>query len=209
MLDSLVIEPGAFSVMDRAYLDFARLSKINQQRGYFVIRPKKGIIFKRSCSRVVDKNTGLRCDQTVRPLGYVSSRKYTDELRLIKYVDLKSGKHLAFLTNNFHLPALTICQMYKERWQIEVFFKWIKQNLRIKTFYGNSLNAVETQIWIAISSYLLVAIVKKVLKIEAPLYRILQFLSVCLFEEKPILQAFCDLDGAAENTFSDKQLILL
>jgi hypothetical protein len=208
MLDSILIEPGAFYIMDRAYLDCARLSKINRSRGYFVVRPKKGIFFQRIYSRSVDKNIGLRSDQTVRFLGKVSRAKYSDQLRLIRYVDLKKQKRLAFLTNNFSLPAFTICQLYKERWQIEVFFKWIKQNLRIKTFYGNSLNAVETQIWIAISSYLLVAIVKKSLKIDAPLYRILQFLSVSLFEEKPIFQAFYALEQQIDAPIPTNQLSL-
>lgn len=190
MMDNLSIEPGAFYIMDRAYVDFARLYRMHQQRAYFVVRPKVDILFRRQYSSPIEKDTGVRSDQVVKLFGRVASKKYHDQLRLIKYVDAATQKRLQFLTNNFTLPAIVICDLYKQRWQIEVFFKWIKQNLRIKTFYGNSQNAVETQIWIAICTYLLVAIAKKKLCIEAPLYKILQFLGVSLFEKTPLLHVF-------------------
>jgi len=190
MLDNILIEPGAFYVMDKAYIDFARLYNIDQARAYFVTRSKKNLRFRRQYSRPVDKESGVRADQTIKLVGRVASGKYPNQLRRIRYFNEQNKIRLTFLTNNFNLSAETIADLYKARWQIEVFFKWIKQNLRITSFYGTSFNAVRTQIWIAISTYLLVAIVKKQLNIKTPLYQILQFLSLSLFDETPILRAF-------------------
>ncbi len=178
ILDRLVVEPGAVYIMDRGYLDFARLFVMNRSLAFFVTRAKKRFDFRRVYSSTVDKSTGVQCDQTVLLNGYKSSKDYPEKLRRIRYFDEESQKRLVFLTNNFDLPALTIAELYRSRWQVELFFKWIKQHLRIKKFYGTSENAVKTQIWIAISVYVLVAIVKKRLGIEASLYTILQILSV-------------------------------
>lgn len=188
MLDQIIIEPGAFYVMDKAYIDFARLYRINQQRAYFVTRSKANVAFKRQYSRTVNKEVGLRCDQVVKLSGRIASKKYIDQIRRIRFAT--EEKTLTFLTNNFDADAYTITELYKARWNIEVFFKWIKQHLRITKFYGNSLNAIETQIWIAVATYLMIAIAKKELNSKIPLYTILQFLSLLLFEEMPILQAF-------------------
>ena len=191
-LDIIVPEPGAFYVMDRGYIDFARLYAINTASAFFVIRAKRNLKFRRRYSHPVDKREGLRSDQTVA-LTYIGSKKaYPDPLRRISYFDEEGEKRFVFLTNNFYLHALTVARLYKERWQIAVFFKWIKHNLRIKSFYGTSINAVKTQIWIAISVYVLVAIVRKELKLDKSLYTILQILSVTLFEKTPILRAFSD-----------------
>lgn len=188
-LDSLAVEAGAIYVMDRGYVDFARLYRFETALAFFVTRAKKGLRFRRVASRRVDKTTGLRCDQTIRLTGAATAVDYPQCLRRIKYVDPQSGKRLVFLTNNFQLEALTIAQLYKHRWQVELFFKWIKQRLRIKTFYGTSENAVKTQIWIAISVYVLVAIVKKELGSERSMTEILHILSLNLFEKTPILTA--------------------
>ena len=188
ILDELPIEPGAFYIMDKAYLDFARLYHLHQQSAFFLLRAKKNLDAKRRESRVIDKTTGLRSDQTIVLAGIKSSQSYCEPLRKIRYFDVETDKQFVFLTNNFVLPALTIAQLYKYRWQIELFFKWIKQHLRIKTFYGTSPGAVRTQVWIAISVYVLVAIVKKELKIERSLSEILQILSVNPFEKTPVLQ---------------------
>jgi hypothetical protein len=161
ILDELVLEPGAFYLMDRGYIDFARLYTFTQQMAFFVIRAKCNLDYARRAYRKVDKATGLRCDQTIVLSGPKSSRLYPQPLRRISYIDAETGKRLTFLTNNFQLPALTIPQLYKRRWQVELFFKWIKQHLRIKAFYGTSVNAVKTQIWIAISVYVVVAILKR------------------------------------------------
>jgi hypothetical protein len=194
ILDELIPEFGAIYVMDRGYLDFARLYAINQFPAFFVVRSKHNTRFRRIYSRPIDKSTGLRCDQTVAFTGFYSKKDYPEKLRRIKFFDTEKKKTLNFLTNNFTLPALTIAELYRYRWQIELFFKWIKQHLRIKAFYGTSMNAVKTQIWIAISVYVLVAIVKKKLNLERSLYTILQILSITLFEKMPILQVFQHFD---------------
>jgi transposase len=188
ILDELIPEPGSFYIMDRGYLDFARLYYLQQYSSFFVIRAKSNLQFRRLYSHPIDKSTGIKCDQTILLTGFYPSKDYPDKLRRVKYYDNVNDKNLTFLTNNFILPALTIAKLYKSRWQIELFFKWIKQHLRIKSFYGTSENAVKTQIWIAISIYVLVAIVKKQLKIAMPLYTFLQILSVSVFEQVHILQ---------------------
>ena len=194
ILDILVAEPGSFYIMDRGYVDFARLYSWHLCGAFFVIRAKKNLKFRRLYSRKVDKSTGLRCDQTIVLTGYYQSRDYPEKLRRICFFDAKNNLRLTFLTNNFSLPALTIAQLYKSRWQVELFFKWIKQHLRIKSFFGTSKNAVKTQVWIAISIYVLVAIIKKRLDIQHSLYTILQVLSVTVFEKAPILQVLSDFN---------------
>lgn len=194
ILDQLIIEAGSFYIMDRGYLDFDRLYQLHQDSAFFVIRAKKNLKFKRLYTHCIDKKTGLRCDQTIALANYQVSKDYPDKLRRIKYFDKETDKSLCFLTNNFKLSALTITKLYKCRWQVELFFKWIKQHLRIKKFFGTSENAVKTQIWIAISIYVLVAIMKKRLKMKESLYTILQVLSMTIFEKMPIPQLFAD-DG--------------
>jgi len=188
VLDLMTPEPGSFTIMDRGFLDFARLYRLTQAGAFFVIRPKSNTLFKRVYSRPVDKTAGLRCDQTVRLTGVKSSDDYPQYLRYVVFYDEKTDKRLGFFTNNFELSALVIAQLYKCRWQVELFFKWIKQHLHIKKFFGENENAVKTQIWIAISVYVLVAIVKKRLGVEASLYTILQILSLTLFEKTPLDQ---------------------
>ena len=188
ILDELIPEPGSFYIMDRGYLDFSRLYYFQQYSSFFVIRAKSNLQFRRLYSHPIDKSTGIKCDQTILLTGFYPSKDYPDKLRRVKYYDNVNDRNLTFLTNNFILPALTIAKLYKSRWQIELFFKWIKQHLRIKSFYGTSENAVKTQIWIAISIYVLVAIIKKQLKIAIPLYTFLQILSVSVFEQVHILQ---------------------
>ena len=183
VLDHLPLEPGAFYVMDRAYVDFERLHRFEVQKAFFVTRSKKNMDYSRRSSRNVDKTTGLRSDQTIVLRGTKTSLLYPEPLRRVTFYDAESDRRFAFLTNNFTLPALTIAQLYRCRWQVELFFKWIKQNLRIKAFYGHTENAVKTQIWIAISIYVLVAIIKKELQIDRSLSDILQILSVTLFEK--------------------------
>ena len=190
VLDILVIEPGAIYVMDRGYLDFARLYRLHRAQAFFVTRSKSNTQLRRVYSAAVDRSTGILCDQTVALTGVTSRKDYPEHLRRIRFKDPETGKTLVFLTNNFTLPAATICALYKARWQVELFFKWIKQHLRIKKFYGNSENAVKSQIWIAVSVYVLVAIVKKRLNLDASLYTLLQILSVTLFEKMPLQQAF-------------------
>jgi len=194
ILDVLVPEPGNFYIMDRGYLDFDRLYNFTQLLSFFVTRAKKNTKFRRLYSHPVDRNTGLICDQTIRLVTYHSQKDYPAKLRRIKYFDSERAKHLVFLTNNFLLPALTIADLYKCRGQVELFFKWIKQHLRIKAFYGTSENAVKTQIWIAISAYVLVAFIRKRLHLELNLYTILQILSVTLFEKAPLNQLFENFD---------------
>jgi len=208
VLDLLVPEAGAFYVMDRGYLDFARLFTLHQAKAFFVIRAKSNLQFRRRYSHPVDRTTGLICDQTVVLSGFYPSRRYPEPLRRIRYTDPDTGKRFVFLTNHFDLPALTIAQLYKARWRIELFFKWIKQHLRIKAFYGTSPNAVKTQIWIAITTYLLVAILKKELGLEHDLYTILQVLSVSLFEKTPLLQAFSGPYSITESDPFANQLSL-
>ena len=188
ILDKLVLESGAIYIMDRGYLDFARLYCFTQNLSTFITRAKSNMDYHRLYYRKVEKTTGLRCDQTIRLNGFYASQDYPAVLRRISYFDIETKTRFVFLTNNFTLPALTIAQLYKCRWQIEIFFKWIKRYLRIKTFFGTTENAVKTQIWIAISIYVLVAIVKKELKIELSLGEILQILSIVLFEKVPITQ---------------------
>ena len=188
VLDLLVPEPGAFYVMDRAYLDFKRLHDLHQSLCFFVLRTKTNTKYRRTVSHKVDRSTGLICDQTIKLTGQNSIRDFPESLRRIKYRDEKRNKTLTFITNNFSLPAMTIAELYRSRWHVELFFKWIKQHLRIKSFYGLSENAVKSQIWIAVSVYVLVAIIKKRLDLEASLYTILQTLSLTLFEKIPLNQ---------------------
>ena len=188
VLDELTPEPGAFYVMDRGYIDFARLHQLSQAAAFFVVRGRDNFRFRRLYSHPIDRTTGLICDQTVLATGVRTAASYPDKLRRIKYRDPETGQRLTFLSNNLTLPPLTIAALYKCRWQVELFFKWIKQHLRIKRFFGNSENAVKTQLWIAISVYVLIAIIKKRLDIDASLYTILQVLSVTAFEKTPLLQ---------------------
>jgi Domain of unknown function (DUF4372)/Transposase DDE domain len=208
ILDFLPIEPGAFYIMDRGYLDYARLHGVSKAAGFFVTRLKSNSKCRRIYSHHVDHSTGLRYDQTIMLTGFYALKDYPDKLRRIKYYDAENKKTLIFLTNNFSLSALTIAQLYRCRWQVELFFKWIKQNLRIKNFYGTSENAVKTQIWIAVSVYVLVAILKKQLNIPASLYTILQILSVSVFERIPVLQLLTETTAQLEITDSQNQLNL-
>ena len=208
ILDQLVFEPGAIYVMDRAYVDFGRLYRITLASAFFVTRAKKNMVFKRLYSQRVDKSTGVRSDQIITLGGFYSNKGYPDKLRRIHFYDAAANKRLVFLTNNFILPSATIAQLYRSRWHVELFFKWIKQHLRIKAFYGTTENALKTQIWIAISVYLLVAIVKKRLRLSGSLYRILQILSVSIFEKTPLLQALSDIDFKDQILESCNQLNL-
>ena len=208
MLDEIVPEPGAFYVMDRGYIDFERLYVFSLSAAFFVVRTKKNVLLQRRYSHAVDKSTGVRSDHTVVLTAINSIKVYPDALRRVSYVDPETNKRFRFLTNNFVLPALTITRIYKSRWQVELFFKWIKQHLPIKAFYGLSENAVKTQIWIAVSVYVLVAIVRKRLRLDASLYQILQILSLSLFEKMPILQALQPSDSEPEFPDPGKQLIL-
>ena len=191
-LDDLVLEPGAFYIMDRGYIDFARLFAFNRASAFFVIRSCRNLDYRRLASRSIDKSTGLRSDQTIVLRGPRSSQRYSEPLRRVSFFDDEARVRYVFLTNNLNLDALTIAQLYKCRWQVELFFKWIKQNLRIKAFYGTSENAVKTQIWIAISVYVLVAIMKKRLGLDMSLYTMLQILSLTLFEKTPMIQVLID-----------------
>jgi hypothetical protein len=208
MLDQILPEAGAFYVMDRGYIDFKRLYVFTLSAAFFVVRTKKNVLLQRRYSRTVDKSTGVRSDQTVILTASGSAKVYPAALRRVSYYDAQTDKRLKFLTNNFALPALTIAQIYKSRWQVELFFKWIKQHLRIKTFFGTSENAVKTQIWIAVSVYVLVAIIRKQLGLESSLYQILQIFSVTLFEKVPILQAFQASESQSDLTHPGNQLIL-
>jgi transposase len=190
ILDHIVPEAGAFYVMDRGYLHYRRLYRLTQNGAFFITRPRKKFRFKRIRSHPVDKTTGVLCDQTVSPIWFYSAKGYPEHLRRIRYFDAQRNKRLAFLTNNFTLPPQIIAELYRRRWQVELFFKWIKQHLRIKAFYGTSANAVKLQVWIAICTYLLVAILRKRLNLNQNLHTILQILSVSLFEKMPINQAF-------------------
>jgi hypothetical protein len=208
ILDQLSFEAGAFYVMDRGYLDFARLYKLHLASAFFVTRAKKRFDFQRRYSQPVNRATGVICDQIVTLVNPVPRKGYPEKLRRIRYLDVQTQKRLVFLTNNFSLPPLTIAQLYRSRWQVELFFKWIKQHLRIKKFYGTSLNALKTQIWIAISVYVLMAIVKKELQLEGSLYRMLQICSVSIFEKTPILQALSISEDQSTLDHLRKQLIL-
>lgn len=201
LLDIFTPEAGAIYIMDRGYVDFARLYRINQALAFFVIRGKKDLSYKRVCSHDVDATTNICSDQTIKLKDSNSAKNYPESFRRIRYFDEKQKRYFVFLTNNFSLPAKTIADLYRCRWQVELFFKWIKQHLRIKAFYGTSSNAVKTQIWIAISVYVLVAIVRKQLKLEKNLYAILQVLSITLFEKTPILSA---LQGG-DDPFNDRE----
>lgn len=208
ILDEILPEAGAFYVMDRGYVDFERLYVFTLSAAFFVVRTKSNIVLQRRYSHPVDTTTGVRADQTVILTSIGSAKAYPDALRRVSYLDVETGKRFKFLTNNFALPALTVALIYKARWQVELFFKWIKQHLRIKSFYGTSENAVKTQIWIAVSVYVLVAIARKRLGLEISLYQILQILSVTLFEKTPILQALHPPDSQNDLLDSAKQLIL-
>ena len=208
ILDVLTTEPGSFYIMDRGYLDFERLHRIKENLGYFIIKAKKNMKFRRLYSQKVDKSTGLRCDQTILMSGYYTHKNYPDKLRRVKYYDKISNKSFVFLTNNFTISALTVAELYHNRWKIEIFFKWIKQHLKIKAFYGTTQNAVKTQIWIAISVYVLVAVIKKRLNIDLSLYTILQILSVSLFEKVSILQLLTNSSDANLQPENPNQLFL-
>ena len=208
ILDVLTFEPGALYVMDRGYVDFKRLHAIQDASAFFVTRAKRNFRCRRLYSHPVDKTTGVQCDQTIVLTGFYARKHYPEKLRRIRYVDPETGKRFVFLTNNHVLPALVIAQIYRARWQVELFFKWIKQHLRIKAFYGTSENAVKTQIWIAIGVYVLVAIVKKRLNLPQSLYSILQILSVTLSEKTPILQLLSSSRGVENDDDAPKQLIL-
>ncbi len=207
-LDNLMIEAGSVYILDRGYIDFKRLYYFVTSLAFFIIRAKKGLAYKRVYSNSVDKKTGVRSDQIIKLTSKKSAKNYPDKLRRIKYYDLEKNRYLIFLTNNFSIPAKTIADLYKSRWQVELFFKWIKQHLKIKSFFGTSRNAVYTQIWIAISAYVLVAIVKKRLKIDKSLYSILQFLSIALFHKIPIFTALNDIEETQNHAINHKQLNL-
>ena len=209
ILDVIVPEAGAMYIMDRGYMDFARLHRLTQSAAFFVIRAKSGLKWRRVVSQPVDKTTGVQCDQTIMLAAASSLARYPDQLRRVRYRDRDTGKLLVFFTNNFILPARTIADLYRCRWQIELFFKWIKQNLRIKSFFGFSANAVRTQIWIAVAVYVLVAILKKRLHLNASLYTILQSLSVTLFEKIPMHQLLKNLPPSDGHDLASKQLNLL
>jgi IS4 transposase len=208
VLDVLISEPGSIYVLDRGYVDFARLYGLTQNLAFFVVRSKENLQFRRLYSRPVDKSTGVQCDQTILVTGPLTSRLYPEKLRRVRYVDSTNQNRFAFLSNNFLLPALTITQLYKCRWQVELFFKWIKQHLRIKAFFGTTENAVRTQVWIAISVYVLVAILKKQLNLHLRLYNILQILSVTPFEKTPILQVLTEFPGMIPEPEVSNQLRL-
>jgi len=208
VLDILPVEAGAFYVMDRGYLDFARLYNMHQAGAFFVTRTKRGMDARRVYSAPTQRDTGVICDQSIAMNGFYIAKDYPELLRRIRFKDPETGKTLVFLTNNTMLPALTIAALYKNRWQVELFFKWIKQHLRIKRFLGTSENAVKTQIWCAVSTYVLIAIIKKELKLDASLYTLLQILSVSVFEKTPILWAFRPEDHGMAQPTNDKQLNL-
>lgn len=208
ILDELLTEIGAFYVIDKGYIDFERLYKLNLNSAFFVTRAKSNFQFKRIYSHKVDKSLGLICDQSIHLTGFYPAKDYPEKLRRIKYFDSENNRRLIFITNNFCLPAITIANLFKQRWQIELFFKWIKQNLKIKSFYGNSANAVKTQVCIAISVYVLLAIIKKKLKIEHSLYTFLQLVSISIFEKTPIISMFSDDDFTNEIELDPNQLSL-
>ena len=208
ILDELLLEAGAFYIMDRGYLDLGRLYTFHQCLAFFVTRAKGNFQFRRLYSHPIDKSTGLRCDQTIVLTGFYASQDYPEKLRRVCYEDKETAQNLVFLTNCFTLPAITIAQLYKCRWQVELFFKWIKQHLRIKAFFGTTKNAVKTQIWIAISVYVLVDIIKKQLNLDLSLYTILQILSVTLFEKVSILQVLTEAGYKTDGADSCNQLML-
>jgi hypothetical protein len=208
VLDQIAFDAGSFYVMDRGYIDFARLHGLHQAQAFFVTQAKSNLQYRRVYSRPVDKASGLRCDQTIRLSGIKAAKDYPVPLRRVKFYDAEHDKLLVFLTNNFDLPALTIAQLYRCRWQVELFFKWIKQHLRIKAYFGTSENAVKTQVWIALSTYVLVAIVKKRFHAKASLYTILQVLSLTLFEKTSLLQLVGEPENMIDPMTSDNQLNL-
>jgi IS4 transposase len=208
VMDEIMYEAGAIYVFDRGYIDFERLYKIEQSKAYFVIRAKENLVFQRIYSKPVDRTTGIRCDQIIKLKIVNSLAGYPEKIRRVKYYDKEKNKRYVYLTNNMELPPMTIANLYKERWKIELFFKWIKQHLRIKIFYGTSSNAVNTQIWIAVSIYLIVAIMKQKLQLKQSLYTILQILSITLFEKMPIRQAFHQIDYKTNLNNVANQLIL-
>lgn len=208
ILDQIDFEPGAFYIIDKGYYDFERLYKINQAKAFFVIRAKKNLKFERMYSRPIDKSTGLKCDQTIKLTGTKSSVAYPEKLRRIKFYDKDKPKTYKFLTNNFEIDALEITKLYKNRWQIELFFKWIKQHLKIKKFWGQSENAVKTQIWIAVCTYLIIAILKKQLNLDKTLYEILQILSVSVFDKTPVNQLLTSSKLQIPKKDNHNQLIL-
>jgi hypothetical protein len=208
VLDLIIIEAGAFYIMDRAYLDFKRLYALDQAKGFFVTRAKRNLNARRVYSAPVDRSTGLISDQTIALNGHYAAKRYPAHFRRIRFRDPETSKVLVFLTNQFTLPALTICALYKCRWQVELFFKWIKQHLRIKRFYGTSENAVRTQIWIAISVYVLVAIIKKQLKLDSSLHTLLQILSLTLFEKLPLQQVVAETAPVNNDIVLHNQLNL-
>ena len=208
ILDILIPEPGSFYIMDRGYINFERLYTLHSYKAIFVIRVKSNFQFRRMYSHPVNKSTGLKCDQTIRLTGFYASKDYPEKLRRVHYVDKKTHDDLVFITNNFTLPAITIAKLYKCRWQVELFFKWIKQHLRIKSFFGTSENAVKTQIWIAITVYVLIAIVKKKLNLDISLYTFLQILSVTAFEKVDIFQLVTENSYTVLEYQNHNQLVL-
>jgi IS4 transposase len=208
VLDQIAFEAGSFYIMDRGYIDFGRLYGLRQAQAFFVVRAKSTMQFERVYSRAVDKATGLRCDQTIKLTGATTAQNYPAQLRRVKYYDAQHDQRLVLLTNHFELPAQTIAELYRCRWQVELFFKWIKQHLRIKAFFGTSENAVKTQVWIAIAVYILVAIVKKRLGSDASLYTILQILSLTLFEKTPLNQLVAGITTEVEESQMPNQLDL-
>jgi len=208
LLDALPVTEDAIYAMDRAYIDFARLHTLHQQGAFFVVRAKDNLRFKRLYSAPKEKESGIRADQTIALMTYKSKNDYPEKLRRVSYVDKERGKRLVFLTNNFTLPALTVAEIYKQRWQVELFFKWVKQHLRIKSFYGTSINAVKSQIWVALSIYLLIVIARKKLNLPCPLYTFLQIIEVNLFEKKPILSLVAGALKQISDPQDDNQLIL-
>ena len=208
ILDQIAFEAGSFYIMDRGYIDFARLHGLHQAQAFFVVRAKSNLQFERVYSHPIDKTSGLRCDQTIKLTGVATAQDYPTQLRRVKYYDAQHDQRLVLLTNHFELPALTIAELYRCRWQVELFFKWIKQHLRIKAFFGTSENAVKTQVWIAIAAYVLVAIVKKRFGSEASLYTILQILSLTLFEKTPLDQLVAGIAPETAESQMPNQLDL-
>jgi hypothetical protein len=208
IMDELIFEPGAYYIMDRAYIDFRRLYRIHKTLGYFVIREKKNFDYKRLYSTEIDETSGVRSDQIIRTNGDKTKVDYPEKLRRIRFYDIETGKYFAFLTNNFEIPAVVVAEFYKNRWKIELFFKWIKQHLKIQRFFGNSLNAVKTQIWIAISVYVIVAIMKKKYGLKLSLYTILQILSVSLFEKVPLADLFNDTPKITAENQNENQICI-
>jgi hypothetical protein len=208
LLDELLLEPGAFYLLDRGYVDFARLFVFTQACAFFITRAKKNLQFYRRASRPVEPSSGVRCDQTIVLTGIRTAQRYPAPLRRVHYFDAEKDLRLTFLTNNFLLPAWVVAQLYRARWQVELFFRWIKQHLHIQAFYGTSENAVKTQVWVALSVYMLVAIVKKQLRLELSLYQILQILSITIFEKTPISEGFLNMADETDNLKVSKQLNL-